>query len=222
MIAQIFPDSPDFGTMDPRLPTILLLDVSRAMNGMPINQLNDGLLRYKDELAADLAAARRIEISIITFGGFVRSEIGLCGGNAFNPQPLVAGGDRPIGQAISLAIALLKERIVRYEKNGIPFHRPWIFMISAGVPTDSWESAAREINEGEQRREFSFFGVALDDRNLSSLKQICVRAPLKLKDLRFRDLFSWLACSQNSVARSKLGEEIGLVNPLGPNGWATC
>lgn len=38
---------------EPRCPCILLLDTSGSMKGEPINQLNDGLVVFKDELAAD-------------------------------------------------------------------------------------------------------------------------------------------------------------------------
>lgn len=58
-----FADNPE-----PRCPCLLLLDVSRSMDGPALDALNDGLVQFKDELAADSLALQRVEIGIVTFG----------------------------------------------------------------------------------------------------------------------------------------------------------
>jgi uncharacterized protein YegL len=60
----------------------------------------------------------------------------------------------------------------------------------------------------------------VEGANFEVLKQISVREPVKLKGLRFRDLFKWLSDSQKAVSRSTPGDTIPLPTPTGPSGWA--
>jgi uncharacterized protein YegL len=126
-----------------------------------------------------------------------------------------------MGQAIVRATDMLAERKRLYRQNGILFYRPWIFLITDGGPTDGWQQAAERVRQGEASKAFSFFAVGVEGANLEVLKQVCVREPLKLDGLRFRDLFQWLSNSQKAVSRSKTTDEVRLVNPAAPGGWAS-
>ena len=211
-----FADNPE-----PRVPSILLLDVSGSMGGQPIEELNEGLQQYKSELSGDSVASKRVEVAVVTFGGHVRVETPFCTADHFVPPLLAADGDTPMGQAIMEAVTMLRDRKDLYRANGIMFYRPWIFLITDGAPTDEWRAAAQRVHEGEGKKEFTFFAVGVQGAQMETLKQISVREPVMLKKLAFRDLFTWLSNSQQAVSRSKHGEEIALTNPTaGPTGWA--
>jgi uncharacterized protein YegL len=201
---------------EPRCPCVLLLDVSGSMNGKPIETLNQGLVQFRDELAADTLASKRVEVAIVTFGP-VSVELPFTGAATFYPPTLRAQGDTPMGAAISQAVALVRDRKSEYRANGIAFYRPWIFLITDGSPTDSWSSAAEEVRLGEDAKQFAFFPIGVQGADLGTLRRISVREPLSLEGLRFRELFSWLSASLKSVSRSTLGSEVRL-DP--PKGWA--
>ncbi|HUN56110.1 MAG TPA: VWA domain-containing protein [Smithella sp.] len=211
-----FPDNPEN-----RCPCLLLLDVSGSMTGNPIDQLNAGISTFKDSLVADSLAARRVEVCIVTFGGQVNVVQEFETVNTFIPPTLSAASDTPMGAAIKKGIEILRQRKDTYRANGISFYRPWIFLITDGGPTDNWQDAAALVREGETSRSFAFFTVAVENANMDILKQISVREPLKLKGLRFQDLFVWLSTSLKSVSNSKPGDEVALQNPTAPGGWAS-
>ncbi len=212
--ADSFADNPE-----PRVPVVLLLDTSGSMRGKPIDELNAGLLQFKDELVADALAAKRVEITTVTFGPvsikheFVTADL-------YSPPSLVAAGDTPMGAAIEKALDLLRDRKDVYRTNGIAYYRPWLFLITDGGPTDSWRKAAQRVKEVEAQKGISFFAVGTADANFDVLRQLSVRQPLKLKELRYRDLFVWLSTSLSSVSHSQVGDAVPLTNPTAPDGWA--
>lgn len=206
-----FVDNPE-----PRCPCVLLLDVSGSMGGQPIAELNAGLTAFKDELAADSLAMKRVEVAVVTFGP-TKVETPFTTAALYYPTPLVAAGDTPMGSAIVQAIELVKARKADYKANGISYYRPWVFLITDGAPTDAWKDAAAAVREAEASKQLAFFAIGVQGANMDILRQISVREPLSLDGLKFRQLFSWLSSSLRSVSRSTPGTEVPLESP---KGWA--
>ena len=205
---------------EPRCPCLLLLDTSHSMQGQPISELNNGLVAFKNELAADALAIKRVEVAIITFGP-VATLADFHTADGFQPPGLSTSGDTPMGAAIVQGLEMLSQRKAKYRTNGIDYFRPWIFLITDGAPTDHWASAAEAIRRGEQENAFSFFAVGVQGADMNTLNQIAPRGALKLSGLRFRELFAWLSSSLKGVSHSQSHSPNGAgpLVPLPPPGW---
>jgi uncharacterized protein YegL len=200
---------------EPRCPCLLLLDTSASMEGEAIEELNRGLAAFKEELSADTLAMKRVELGIVSFGP-VRMLADFHTPDLFHPPLLNASGDTPMGAAITGGLEMIRQRKDAYKANGISYYRPWIFLITDGAPTDSWDQAAELVRQGEEAKSFSFFAVGVDDADMEVLARISVRAPLKLAGLRFSELFAWLSSSLSNVSRSRTNQPVSLQPP----GWA--
>jgi uncharacterized protein YegL len=206
---------------EPRCPCLLLLDTSGSMSGRPIEELNQGLRVFKEELTSDDMAMQRVEVAVMTFGP-VQIISDFQTADLFQPPTLAPTGDTPMGAAIPQGLEMLEARKNIYKQAGVSYYRPWVFLITDGAPTDSWQHAATMVRAGDsdERKAFSFFAVAVEGADMTKLTAICSpnRPPVKLKGLSFRELFRWLSSSLGGVARSQPGQMVALP---APTGWSS-
>jgi len=204
---------------EPRCPCVLLLDVSGSMAGQPINELNEGIQLFWQEVRKDPLASKRVEVAVVTFSDDVEVVQDFATIENSQPPVLEAGGSTAMGSGILTALDMLRNRKEVYRRNGISYYRPWIFLITDGAPTEPQEvmqQAAQAIQQEEAKKGVAFFAVGVkgaDMRMLATLSK--ERQPLKLKGLAFRELFLWLSASMQRVSSSKVEDKVDLPSPQG-------
>lgn len=206
---------------EPRCPCVLLLDTSKSMSGEPMNALNDGLRAFREELLKDTLARQRVEVAIITFGGTVQVMQHFVTIDNFTPPQLQANGQTPMGTGILQALDLLDARKAMYLANGVTYYRPWMFLITDGAPkgepAEVTRQAVQRLRAEEAAKKVAFFAIGVEGANLQLLAKVSARPPLKLRGLRFVDMFVWLSRSTGRVAHSREGEQVALP----PVDWGT-
>jgi uncharacterized protein YegL len=217
-----FEDTIEFAeNPEPRCPCVLLIDTSGSMKGPALDALNAGLRSFRDDLARDTLAARRVEVAIVTFNNEVTVVQDFVTADQFDPPTLTARGMTHMGTAITTALDLVEARKVRYRVNGVAYYRPWVFMITDGAPQGEPESAVedaiRRVQEEEQSRRVAFFAVGVENADMARLSTIAMRAPVKLNGLNFVEMFVWLSASMHRVSQSMADDQVALPPP----GWGT-
>ena len=217
-----FVDNPE-----PRCPVMLFLDTSDSMSGEPIKELNEGLAAFKYAVETDPLAALRVELSLVTFGGKAQIYQNFRTIDLFVPPKLETQGKTPLGEALEIGFEALNQRKEIYKKLGVPYYRPWVFLITDGAPTDEgWYKSAQDFQKADQAGKLMFFTIAVKGADRRILGQIAApgRPPIHLKDLRFRELFLWVSTSIRmvSVSRTALNLDChGIMQALPPvNTWA--
>ena len=229
-----------------RCPCVLLLDVSGSMGTIVENagrdtgetvqtdgqtfrvvtggttrmdKLNQGLRTLDRALKEDTLTSQRVELAIVTFGSTVKVEQPFVTAGEFIPPTLQPAGETPMGQAILTAIDLLEERKKSYKSHGVPYLRPWLFLISDGMPTDNWAEAAKRIREYEDQKKVVFFAILTDGENAGALSQLSVRPVKHVESVKYDELFLWLSATQVSMSQSSRGNESQVKLPA--PGWET-
>jgi uncharacterized protein YegL len=194
-----FADNPE-----PRCLCLLVLDTSRSMQGEPIAALNQGLQVLRQELLQVPLARKRVEVGVVTFGATVEVAQDFVTADCFHPPSLQAAGETPLGAGLLLGLKQLEARKACCRLHGVPYWRPWVFLITDGMPQgeplETTRLAIQRIREAESAHQAAFFAVGVEGANMKLLARIAVRPPLRLHGLRFAELFTWLSASTARVA----------------------
>ncbi len=200
---------------EPRCPVVLLLDTSYSMQGMPINQLNEGVHALYAALKEDDLASVRVDLSVMSFGKNVEVMQDFATVSESEAPTLKVNGMTPMGEGITKALSRIEERKNEYRSAGISYYRPWLFVITDGQPTDDTTEASNTLKASIEKKKVIFFGIGVQNANLDILKQISgsPERVFKLQGLNFKELFQWVSSSLSSVSSSRVGDKLKLDKP---------
>ena len=148
-------DLPSYNFIEPKRlhhPIVILVDKSEAMNGPPIDAINQSLFYFK-EMCKKLGKEEGfvVDICIIAFGGKglngVEPDIQIL--QSFTTpnkmsydtlnNPLIARGVTPMAHALDRCLKEIKRITNAYTKNNIDYKQPLLITLVRGKPTDDEE-----------------------------------------------------------------------------------
>lgn len=196
------------------LAAVLLVDRSGSMIGDPIRELNDGLKLFGKALSSDTLAQGRVDVTVISFGSDVKTEMGFRSAEEYEAPTLSANGSTAFNEAINAGLDALEARKAEFKRLGTNYYRPWLFVLTDGYPTDGnlEESTKNRLKEYIRNKKVTYLPMGIGEANTSHLQSYYPdEAPqkpvLKATVENFKDAFQWLSNSMVETAKSdpKLG-----------------
>jgi uncharacterized protein YegL len=152
------------------LPMYFVGDESHSMAGDPIGAVNQGLIDLRDEVAKHPLIGKKVRFGIITFAETAQTRLELSELN----EDLVLPTLSPRGRGTSYASALEALRqtipadVALLKSSGYQVHRPSVFFLSDGLPTEKaekWQARLAELKDPSfrERPNILAFGVGEAD-----------------------------------------------------------
>jgi uncharacterized protein YegL len=192
-----------------RVPVCLCLDTSGSMSGKAIDELNEGVRHFFEELMQDDVARYAAEICIVTFGGTAACVEDFGDLERQNrSRTFLASGETPMGEALKLALSKLEKRKQEYQKVGVDYFQPWLVIMTDGQPKGGdeavLEAAIQKAAEMQRQKKLVIFAIGIGEKaDMDVLRRISPdRQPLKLRDLKFIEFFLWLSRSVSVISQS--------------------
>ena len=199
---------PDTGHGE-RVPCVIGLDTSLSMNSLYkgvrlIDELNEALPILKEVLINDELANETAEITVITFGGEVQVINKFAKVSELQFPKLIANGNTPGYEAITLGYDLLKNRINELHTQGIQVKAPIFPFFTDGGSNDP-ENETRAIKHIESERDrIAFFPIGTSTADYRAMQKLEINQPaIELFNLDFAELIAWIGKSIRTASQSR-------------------
>lgn len=187
----------------------LLVDTSGSMAGQAMAELNEGLRIFGEALQEDAKAYGCADICVIRFDSTVQTVVPFCAACDYSVPELYAGGLTAMNEAIITGLDAIEQRKQEYKDIGVDYWRPWIFLLTDGVPTDDEfeQDAQLRLQEALQQKKINFFPMGIGSgANTAKLKQYTKDGcgiVLKASKENFKEAFVWLSSSMSVISNSE-------------------
>lgn len=193
---------------EPHMALMFLVDTSGSMHGEPINELNKGLNRFKEQVCKDSKTKDILDISIIRFSDDWEIVQEFTPVEYMQPVNFEANGSTYMAEALQKSIELVNERSRFYRRAGTEPYKPWIVLISDGAPFDDVDDMAKQINDMVEMEKLAFWSLAVPGADMDVLHKLSGRRVLNLADYDFAGFFDWVNKSMRAVSTSAPGEKV--------------
>ena len=186
---------------------VFLVDTSGSMSGQPIDELNRGMNRFKDQVCKDEKTKGILDIAIIRFSTDWEVVQDFTPIEYMQPVSFEAEGSTYMAEALSKSIEMVNERSRFYRRSGTEPYKPWIVLISDGAPFDDIDAMSKEINDMVEMEKLAFWSLAVPGADTKVLHKLSGRRVLDLADYDFAGFFDWVSKSMRAVSVSSPGEK---------------
>jgi uncharacterized protein YegL len=130
------------------LPFYLVIDVSYSMSGDKLDTANTILPEVCDSLAKNPILNDKVRFGMIDFSDDAREVLPLCDVSTVAQLPrLTVRGGTSYGAAFKFLRRQLEKDVAQLKADGFKVHRPAVFFLSDGEPTDNWKDDFEALTE---------------------------------------------------------------------------
>ncbi len=190
---------------------VFVIDTFKLKNDMAINEVALGIQRILEGFESDETFQKRIEVSFITYDSL--SEEIVCVtqdpvpiSQAVIPSLTATTDDTSLLKAICMALNVVETTVTWYKSVGIPYYRPWIFLISNGLSLVSCnhDEIANRIKQDTSNKKYVFLPIYTKDAKVPLLQEIESDVPITALDsLNITDCFKWLSASMGTIVSAE-------------------
>ena len=195
---------------EPHLACCLLVDTSGSMaKDGKITQLNNALAKFKEQVCTDSLSAKRVEVCVISFGSQVKIETPFVNVQSFTAPVLTASGMTPMGEGIRYALETVHQRCHEYHQMGIECFKPFVMMITDGIPTDDVSGAKALIDDRENSGSFGhlrFHAFGVEGADTDMLYTLTNRV-MAVKNNNFASAFNWASKTMQTISHSHVDDK---------------
>jgi len=159
------------------LPIYFVGDESHSMAGAPIDAVNQGLEDLRDEVAKHPLIGKKVRFGIVTFAHTAETRLELSELNEELLLPTLSPRGR--GTSYASAFEALRQTIpgdvALLKSAGLQVHRPAVFFLSDGQPTDrerKWQASLGELKAESFRERPNVLAFGVGEAEANVIRQI--------------------------------------------------
>lgn len=210
------------GAGEPRgvvLPFYLLADKSGSMDRV-IGEVNTGLSGTLDALESHPMTASKVRFSVIGFNNQADVVLPMSDLREVEAmEELVASGGTSYAAAFRLLKSIIEADVRSLKEQGYMVHRPAVFFLSDGVPTDSiyeWETALAELTSSSFPAHPNIIAFGMGDADERVIAKVATKDGFAFRHAGSSDLGQAVADFMEALTRSIIasGSAVAQGQPL--------
>ncbi|NET86370.1 MAG: VWA domain-containing protein [Moorea sp. SIO1F2] len=172
------------------------------MSGDPIQAVNAGVKALVADLMNEPYAIETAYLSVITFESTARQVSPLTELMSFQPPTLSSGGATSMGEALKLLAKCMDQEVQKSSETQKGDWKPLVFLMTDGMPTDSWQKAADELKKKKPANIIACAaGSGADESLLKRITEIVVKLD-NLQPDTLKQFFKWVTQSIQQTSQS--------------------
>lgn len=192
-----------------KCPCVLVIDVSGSMADDSLEEVNKGLVTFKDEILEDPVARLRVELAIVTFGSDANIVREFSSLDEYEMPELTISGLTNMVAGFREGLSLIGERKAYYRESGQQYYRPYLILVTDGIPTNTseeMEGLKSELAEGVEGKHYNVWSFGVTGADMQILNDLNPGHAKYINDSNFNGFFKWLSASFKVISRSKEGD----------------